>query len=165
MSPIMPKLGYAKYDDRIIEEALRRARYELIEDQEPYYYGEVPELKGVWATGKTFEECMENLKDVIEGWILVSLKRDMPVPRRGRRELRGLQAAVIHYARCDTRLALIILRRQVHPPGPNEADPTGTFISKIAMKKSHVGSLLSVQLFVRFSDKHHHDVQFLLPKW
>lgn len=71
----------------------------------------------------------------------------------------------IHYARCDTRLALIILRRQVHPPGPNEADPTGTFISKIAMKKSHVGSLLSVQLFVRFSDKHHHDVQFLLPKW
>ena len=32
-----------------VEEALRRARYELIEDQEPYY-GEVPELKGVWAT-------------------------------------------------------------------------------------------------------------------
>jgi predicted RNase H-like HicB family nuclease len=69
-----------------VEEALRRARYELIEDQEPYY-GEVPELKGVWATGKTLEECRENLKDVIEGWILVSLKRDMPVPRLGRREI------------------------------------------------------------------------------
>ena len=54
-----------------VEEALRRARYELIDDKEPYY-GEVPELKGVWATGKKLEECRENLKDVIEGWILVS---------------------------------------------------------------------------------------------
>mgnify|MGYP000880249333 FL=1 len=35
-----------------IEEALRRARYELIDDEEPYY-GEVAELKGVWASGKT----------------------------------------------------------------------------------------------------------------
>ena len=76
-----------------VEEALRRARYELIEDQEPYY-GEVPELKGVWATGKTLEECRENLKDVIEGWILVSLKRDMPVPRLGIREIGELQVAV-----------------------------------------------------------------------
>jgi predicted RNase H-like HicB family nuclease len=76
-----------------VEEALRRARYELIEDQEPYY-GEVPELKGVWATGKTLEECRENLKDVIEGWILVSLKRDLPIPRLGRSEIRELQVAV-----------------------------------------------------------------------
>jgi len=34
-----------------IEGALARAEYELIEDDEPYY-GEVPELEGVWATGK-----------------------------------------------------------------------------------------------------------------
>ncbi|MBI2859604.1 MAG: hypothetical protein HYX90_11040 [Chloroflexi bacterium] len=37
-----------------VEAALRRAKYEIIDDQEPYY-GEVPELEGVWATGKTFE--------------------------------------------------------------------------------------------------------------
>ena len=37
-----------------IEEALSRARYEIIEDEEPYY-GEVRELQGVWATGKTLE--------------------------------------------------------------------------------------------------------------
>ena len=37
-----------------VEEALRRARYELIDDKEPYY-GEAPELQGVWATGKTLE--------------------------------------------------------------------------------------------------------------
>ena len=39
-----------------INAALSKAHYEIIEDGEPYY-GEVPELKGVWATGKTLEEC------------------------------------------------------------------------------------------------------------
>ena len=77
-----------------VEEALRRARYELIDDNEPYY-GEVPELKGVWATGKTLEECRENLKDVIEGWILVSLRRYLPVPRLGGREIRELQQVAV----------------------------------------------------------------------
>lgn len=76
-----------------VEEALKRARYELIDDQESYY-GEVPELKGVWATGRTLEECRENLKDVIEGWILVSLKKDMAIPRLGSREISELRVAV-----------------------------------------------------------------------
>lgn len=76
-----------------VEEALRRARYEVIEDEEPYY-GEVPELKGVWATGKTLEECREHLKDVIEGWILVSLRKNLPVPKLGKHEIKEIQAAV-----------------------------------------------------------------------
>ena len=37
-------------------EALSRAKFQIIKDEESYY-GEVPELKGVWATGKTLEEC------------------------------------------------------------------------------------------------------------
>ena len=49
-----------------IEEALKRARYEIIKDEEPYY-GEIEELKGVWATGKTLEECRSNLKEVVDG--------------------------------------------------------------------------------------------------
>ena len=39
-----------------IQEALNRAHYEIIDDDEPFY-GELKELKGVWATGKTLEEC------------------------------------------------------------------------------------------------------------
>jgi predicted RNase H-like HicB family nuclease len=35
-----------------INAALNRAKYELIEDTDPYY-GEIPDLKGVWAVGKT----------------------------------------------------------------------------------------------------------------
>ena len=72
-----------------IQEALRRARYELIEDEEPYY-GEIPDLKGVWATGKTLEECRENLKEVVEGWILISLKKDLPVPILGTYEIKEI---------------------------------------------------------------------------
>ncbi len=65
-----------------VEEALRRAKYELIEDEEPYY-GEIRELKGIWASGKTLEECRDNLKDVVEGWILLSVKRSLNIPVLG----------------------------------------------------------------------------------
>ena len=65
-----------------ISEALKRAKYELIDDEEPYY-GEVPELEGVWATGKTLEECRQNLAEVIDGWLLVKLKRGLLIPALG----------------------------------------------------------------------------------
>jgi predicted RNase H-like HicB family nuclease len=62
-----------------IQAALTKARYELIEDEEPYY-GEVPELAGVWATGKTLEECRRNLAEVIDGWLVVRLRKGLPIP-------------------------------------------------------------------------------------
>ena len=65
-----------------IDAALQHARYELIDDEEPYY-GEVPELQGVWATGKTLEECRQELAEVIDGWILVRLSRGLPIPPVG----------------------------------------------------------------------------------
>ncbi|MGC8971350.1 MAG: type II toxin-antitoxin system HicB family antitoxin [bacterium] len=60
------------------EEALRRATYELIDDEEPYY----GELR-VWATGRTLEECRNNLKGVIEGWMLLSIKKNIPISKFG----------------------------------------------------------------------------------
>jgi predicted RNase H-like HicB family nuclease len=62
-----------------IEKALAHARYEKIDDEEPYY-GEVPGLPGVWATGKTLEECRRNLMEVIDGWLIVRLRRGLPIP-------------------------------------------------------------------------------------
>ena len=70
-----------------IDEALRRARYELIEDEETPYYGEVSELPGVWASGRTLEGCRRELKEVIEGWILVSVRRSLALPRLGSAEI------------------------------------------------------------------------------
>ena len=65
-----------------IDAALSRARYELIEDEEPYY-GMVPELQGVWATGKTLESCRERLGEVVDGWLLLRISRGMPIPPLG----------------------------------------------------------------------------------
>ena len=62
-----------------IEAALARATYEIIQDKEPYY-GEIPGLRGVWASGKTLEECRQNLKEVIEGWIIVRLRKGLSIP-------------------------------------------------------------------------------------
>lgn len=66
-----------------IDEALRRARFELIEDKETPYYGEVADLPGVWACGQTLESCRRELKEVVEGWILVSVKLSLDIPPLG----------------------------------------------------------------------------------
>ena len=62
-----------------IHAALERTKYEIIDDEEPYY-GEVPELEGVWATGKTLEECRRNLEEVIDEWIIVRLRNKLCLP-------------------------------------------------------------------------------------
>jgi predicted RNase H-like HicB family nuclease len=49
--------------------ALERAVYEQIEDEEPFY-SEIPGIQGVWATGKTLEECRRNLASALEDWVL-----------------------------------------------------------------------------------------------
>lgn len=77
-----------------IEEALKRAHYEIIDDEQPYY-GEIKELKGVWATGKTLEECRRNLKEVIEGWILVSVKKEIHIPRLGNVQIKEIEEVAV----------------------------------------------------------------------
>jgi predicted RNase H-like HicB family nuclease len=69
-----------------IEEALKRAKYEIIDDEEPYY-GEIEELQGGWATGKTLEECRKNLKEAIEDWIILSIKKGLPLPKLANYEI------------------------------------------------------------------------------
>jgi len=46
-----------------IQAALEHAKYEIIEDEE-LYHGEVPELQGVWASGKTLKKCRKTLEGV-----------------------------------------------------------------------------------------------------
>jgi predicted RNase H-like HicB family nuclease len=63
-----------------IAAALEKAEYEIIDDLEPYY-AHVPGLQGVWATGKTFEECRKELISAIEGWIVLGLRMGQPIPQ------------------------------------------------------------------------------------
>ena len=62
-----------------VQAAMERAHYELIDDPEPYY-GEIPECQGVWATGRTLEECRRDLEDVLDGWLVVRLQKGLPIP-------------------------------------------------------------------------------------
>lgn len=62
-----------------IMSSLDKARYELI-DGGKRYYGEIPALKGVWADGKTLEACRKELASVLEGWIILHIRMNQPVP-------------------------------------------------------------------------------------
>ncbi len=80
-----------------VRAAMERAHYEIIDDSEPYY-GEIPECKGVWATGKTLEECRRNLQEVLEGWIVVRLQRGLPIPPIGELVIQPLEEMSIAHA-------------------------------------------------------------------
>jgi predicted RNase H-like HicB family nuclease len=55
-----------------IHEAMRRAKYKILEDGT--YYGWVEELQGVWANGHGLSACQQELQAVIEDWLLLGLK-------------------------------------------------------------------------------------------
>ena len=63
-----------------INEAMRRARYKILEDDT--FFGEIPELQGVWANADTLEECRQELQEVLEEWLILKLREndtDLPV--------------------------------------------------------------------------------------
>jgi hypothetical protein len=53
---------------------MNKARYEMI-DGGKRFYGEIRGLKGIWATGKTLEECRRNLSGILDGWMVLRLKK------------------------------------------------------------------------------------------
>lgn len=57
---------------------LETAKYKLLKDKT--YFGEIPSLRGVWANAKTLEKCREELREVLEGWLVLRLKKNLPVP-------------------------------------------------------------------------------------
>ena len=65
-----------------VETAPARAEYKVIEDDVPRF-ASVPELPGIWASGRTVEECRKELIEVIEEWIVARLQRSLPIPPMG----------------------------------------------------------------------------------
>ena len=62
-----------------IQAAMRQAKYEILSD-DASYYGEIPGFQGVYANAETLEECREQLAEVLEGWILLHLIDNTPLP-------------------------------------------------------------------------------------
>ena len=62
-----------------IDAAMRRAKYEILEDNEGFW-GEIPGFQGVWANADTLEECRDELQSVLEGGIILGLQVIDPMP-------------------------------------------------------------------------------------
>ena len=62
-----------------IHAALRKAHYEILPDEEGYF-GSIAGLQGVWAQADTLEACREELREVLEEWIVLGLKMGHPLP-------------------------------------------------------------------------------------
>jgi predicted RNase H-like HicB family nuclease len=62
-----------------IQAALRHASYEILPD-DGSYYGEIRECNGVYANAKTLEDCREELREVMEEWVLFRIHKNLPLP-------------------------------------------------------------------------------------
>ena len=65
-----------------IKNKLRTASYKILKDGT--YFGEIKSVNGVWAQAKTLEECLEELRDVLEDWVVVQIRsgneiKDLPL--------------------------------------------------------------------------------------
>jgi len=61
-----------------IERALKKAEYKKLEDGT--WFGEIPNLNGVWANGNSIEECRDELIEVTEEWLLLKIKDNESIP-------------------------------------------------------------------------------------
>lgn len=74
---IKAKMGIGVFTS-FIEKAMKKGVIERFEDGT--YYAEIPECPGVWATGETEEECLHELQEVLEDWLLFKLKDGDRIP-------------------------------------------------------------------------------------
>ena len=65
-----------------IRAAMRQARYEMIADEKPFY-GHIPECPGVWASGRTLEECRDELQETLEEWLSLGLRLSLSFALQG----------------------------------------------------------------------------------
>ena len=65
-----------------VQAALEKAQYKIIDSEEPYFV-DVPELDGVWATGKTIEDARRNFIEALEDWIAANLLWNLALPPIG----------------------------------------------------------------------------------
>lgn len=76
-----------------IHAAMERAHYDMIDQPESPYCGEIPGLAGVMATGRTLEDCRTNLEDALDAWIVLGLQLGHEIPEIGWIRLERLKAA------------------------------------------------------------------------
>jgi len=59
--------------------AMKKARYEILPD-DGTFYAEIPGFDGVYANSGTLESCRDELEEVLEEWILLRIRLNLPLP-------------------------------------------------------------------------------------
>jgi len=62
-----------------IDKAMEQAVYDIVEDERTYW-GEIPDLQGVWARHATLEGCRRELREALSDWIALRLRLGLPIP-------------------------------------------------------------------------------------
>jgi predicted RNase H-like HicB family nuclease len=60
---------------------MNSARYRILDDGS--YFGEIPDLPGVWSSEPSLEECRVVLQEVLEGWLVLKLRDNDLIPPIG----------------------------------------------------------------------------------
>jgi predicted RNase H-like HicB family nuclease len=74
-----------------VEQALKQAEYE--KDENGVVVAYVPQVSGFFSQGENFEEARENLRDAIEGNLVIALQHGFEIP-----VLAGVEIKEIDYA-------------------------------------------------------------------
>ena len=61
-----------------IQGAIEDAEYKQLEDGS--WFAEIPGFDGVWANGKSIQECRKELIEVLEEWIILKIKDKDKLP-------------------------------------------------------------------------------------
>lgn len=61
-----------------LDKAMSHAQYEQIEDGS--YFGRISGFQGVWANMPTKQECKDELREVLEGWVLLNIADHTHLP-------------------------------------------------------------------------------------
>ncbi|MCZ7614526.1 MAG: type II toxin-antitoxin system HicB family antitoxin [Ignavibacteriaceae bacterium] len=69
-----------------------KAHYEILQDDRSYY-GEIPGFEGVYANASDLETCRNELKEVLEEWILLRVSRNLEIPK-----VEGLSLKIVDVA-------------------------------------------------------------------
>ncbi len=64
---------------RYLEAAMRCATYKILPG-DGAYFGEIPGFLGVWASAPTLEGCRDELREVLEEWLVMRLAYQMTLP-------------------------------------------------------------------------------------
>jgi predicted RNase H-like HicB family nuclease len=75
-----------------LHEALASATVEKMENGR--CFASISQFPGVWAEAETPENCREELADVLEEWIILSLKRGDRLPVIGSYDLNAVGASL-----------------------------------------------------------------------